>query len=37
MNKWMIRISFGLVIAAVILFMIMNKETEQISFMYADF
>lgn len=37
MNKWILRISFALVIAAVILYMIMNKETEQISFMYADF
>lgn len=37
MNKWLIRISFGIVIAAVVLYMLMNKETEQISFMYADF
>lgn len=37
MSKWLIRISFALVIAAVILYMLMNKETEQISFMYADF
>jgi hypothetical protein len=37
MNKWLMRISFALAIAAVILYMLMNKETEQISFMYADF
>ena len=37
MNRWIVRISLALVIAAVILYMLMNKETEQISFMYADF
>jgi len=37
MNKVLIRLAFAVVIAGIILYMLMNKETEQISFMYADF
>lgn len=37
MNKWVYRITFALILAAIVVYMLMDKDTEKISFMYADF
>ncbi len=37
MNKWVYRIFFAVLIAAIVLSLLMDKDTEKISFMYADF
>lgn len=37
MNKWVYRILFAVLIAAIVVYLLMDKSTEKISFMYADF
>ena len=37
MNRWTIRILFALIVAAIVIYVLMDKGTEKISFMYADF
>jgi hypothetical protein len=37
MNKWIYRIILGILIAVIIAYILMDKDTEKISFMYADF
>ena len=37
MNKWIYRVALGLLITAIVVYLLLNKSNEKISFMYADF
>lgn len=37
MKKWIIRILIAAILASAVVYYLMDKEEEKISFMYADF